>query len=275
MSANTIFKDAPIGAIVAWSDGTPRPPERHRRKLDAWKTSNSQGRLIRKQGGRDIGTLDPYASFTLHEADYGACGVIAIRIHRTFSPGSSLRFTIIERPPVGAVRVFDRPGDHSELVHLASPRTRPPATVASSSRTNETARSIRCSARPAGGMKRTSAGQSLPSPSRTFSRRSSAATRSRPSRTHGRMRGKPSSAQSSHAADWVVVSAITSGQQRGFVECTATTGGQRGAGAQGRRFLVPAAEYEIGRFGFVIDPDRHAVYAGPTSFVGWRGRGAP
>lgn len=81
--------------------------------------------------------------------------------------------------------------------------------------------------------------------------------------------------EAEHAADWIVVSAITSEQQRGFVECIATTGGQRGAGAEGRRFLVPADEYEIGRFGFVIDPYRHAVYAGPSSFVGWRGRGSP
>jgi len=121
MSVYLIFEHAPIGAIVAWSDGTPRPPERHRRKLDAWQTNNSQGRLIRKQGCRDIGA-DPHASFTLHEADYGAGGVIAIRLHRSFSPGSSLRFTIIERPPVGAVRVFDRHGDHAELVHLAPHR---------------------------------------------------------------------------------------------------------------------------------------------------------
>lgn len=119
MSAHTIFEHAPIGAIVAWSDATPRPPERHRRKLDAWTTNNSQGRLIRKQGGRDIGAFDLYASFTLHEADYGAGGVIAIRVHRTFSLSSSLRFTIVERPEVGSVRVFDRPGDHAELVHLA------------------------------------------------------------------------------------------------------------------------------------------------------------
>lgn len=97
-------------------------PERHRRKLEAWKTSNSQGRLIRKQGGRDIGALDPAASFTLHEADYGSGGVIAIRVHRTFSLVSSLRFTLLERPPVGSVRVFDRPGDHAELVHLAPHR---------------------------------------------------------------------------------------------------------------------------------------------------------
>jgi hypothetical protein len=122
MSAHSIFEHAPIGAIVAWSDGSPRPPERHRRKLDAWTSNNSQGRLIRKQGGPDTGAVDPHASFTLHEADYGAGGVIAIRVHRTFSRSSSLGFTIVERPAVGSVRVFDRPGDNAELVHLAPHR---------------------------------------------------------------------------------------------------------------------------------------------------------
>jgi hypothetical protein len=122
MSAHTIFEHAPIGAIVAWSDGGPRPPERHRRKLDAWTANNSQGRLIRKQGGPNTGALGPHASFTLHEADYGAGGVIAIRVHRTFSLSSSLRFTIVERPAVGSMRVFDRPGDNAELVHLSPHR---------------------------------------------------------------------------------------------------------------------------------------------------------
>jgi hypothetical protein len=78
-----------------------------------------------------------------------------------------------------------------------------------------------------------------------------------------------------HAADWIVVSAITSDQQKGFVECVATPGGKRGPGTEERRFLVPAGEYDSGRFGFVIDPARHAVYAGPSSFIGWRGRGSP
>ncbi|SJM34479.1 hypothetical protein [Mesorhizobium delmotii] len=122
MSAHTIFEHAPIGAIVAWSDGAPRPPERHRRRLDAWNTNNSRGRLIRKQGGRDADTHNPHASFTLHEADYGAGGVVAIRVHRTFSLSSSLRFNIVERPTVGSVRVFDRSGDYAELVHLAPHR---------------------------------------------------------------------------------------------------------------------------------------------------------
>lgn len=75
-----------------------------------------------------------------------------------------------------------------------------------------------------------------------------------------------------HANDWIVVSAITSEQQKGFVECVATPGGKRGSGTEERRFLVPSGEYQVGRFGFVIDPDRHAVYAGPSSFVGWQGR---
>ncbi|AMS45541.1 hypothetical protein [Aminobacter aminovorans] len=122
MSALTIFEHAPISAIIAWSDETPRPRERHSRKLATWKNSNSRGRLIRKQGGSDVGPPGTSGSFTLHEADYGAGGVIAIRVHPTFSLGSSLSFTIVERPPVGSVRVFDRAGDHAELVHLAPHR---------------------------------------------------------------------------------------------------------------------------------------------------------
>lgn len=76
-----------------------------------------------------------------------------------------------------------------------------------------------------------------------------------------------------HAADWVVVSAITSDHEKGLVECIAKLGARHGIGTEERRFLVPADEYNIGRFGFVIDPDRHPVYAGPSSFVGWQGRG--
>ncbi len=81
--------------------------------------------------------------------------------------------------------------------------------------------------------------------------------------------------EAEHATDWIVVSAIRSEHQKGFVECIATPGGKRHAGAEERRFLVPAGDYDMGRFDFVIDPDRHSVYAGPSSFIGWQGRGAP
>lgn len=120
MSARTILDNAPIGAIVAWSDGTPQPPARFNKKLAAWRTSNSSGRLIRKQGSRGVGNISLSACFTLHEADFGGVGVIAIRVHRTFSLDSQLQFTIIEHPAIGSVRVFDHAGDGAALVYLAT-----------------------------------------------------------------------------------------------------------------------------------------------------------
>jgi hypothetical protein len=78
-----------------------------------------------------------------------------------------------------------------------------------------------------------------------------------------------------HAQDWIVISAITSKHAAGLVEVVATLGGKRVVGTEERRFLVPADEYRVGRFGFVIDPDRHQIYAGPSDFIGWQpGRAA-
>lgn len=120
MSAHTIIDNAPPGSIVAWSDGTPQPPARFNKKLAAWRTNNSRGRLVRKQPDRTVGNVSLSACFTLHEADYGSGGVIAIRVHRTFSSESRLQFTVVELPAVGSVRVFDRAGDDAELVYLAT-----------------------------------------------------------------------------------------------------------------------------------------------------------
>lgn len=76
-----------------------------------------------------------------------------------------------------------------------------------------------------------------------------------------------------HAADHVVASAILSDQHPGMTEVVAGVGGNRRSGDE-RRFLVPSDEYAgRGRFGFVIDPARHAEYHGPSSFIGWRRRG--
>ena len=55
MSAQQIYDHAPLGAIIRYSDGTPRPPERHRRKLQAWERRNNKGRLVNKQAGALVG----------------------------------------------------------------------------------------------------------------------------------------------------------------------------------------------------------------------------
>lgn len=67
-------------------------------------------------------TSSCHRASTLHEGEYGGGGVITIRVHRTFSLDTNLVFTVVERPEVGSCRVFDRPGDHAELVHLAASR---------------------------------------------------------------------------------------------------------------------------------------------------------
>ncbi|MBY5827405.1 hypothetical protein [Rhizobium leguminosarum] len=118
MSASLIFDIAPIGSIIAWSDGSTQPPERHKKKLSAWKTRNSQGRLVRKQPGRTTGSYVALPDFTIHENDFGSAGTIVLRVFQTFSIDSDLAFKVVERPAPGSVRVFDRPG--GQLVHLAA-----------------------------------------------------------------------------------------------------------------------------------------------------------
>ncbi|KQV41283.1 hypothetical protein [Rhizobium sp. Root1204] len=75
-----------------------------------------------------------------------------------------------------------------------------------------------------------------------------------------------------HAGDWIVISALRSEQHAGMTEVIATIGGVRASRAEERRFLVPSDEYAVGRFGFVIDPARHAAYNGPSSFINWQAR---
>lgn len=130
MTAQLIFDLVPIGSIVAWSDGTPRPSERHVRKLSAWRTNNSSGRLVQKQDERKLGGGVLPAGFTLHEVDFGNSSVVVLKVFRSFSVASSLRFTVIEQPAIGSVRVFDRPGPGQELVHLATSRAEAEAWLA-------------------------------------------------------------------------------------------------------------------------------------------------
>lgn len=119
MSAQLIFDLAPLGATVSYSDGTPRPPERFRKKLAAWENRNSGGRLIRKVPARTAGSAVLAASITLHEGDYGGHGVVVLTVHRSFSVDSDLKFVVTQCPSIGSVRILSRAGEDGELLHLA------------------------------------------------------------------------------------------------------------------------------------------------------------
>lgn len=113
-SAQEIFDKIPLGAAISYSSGAPRPPERFRNKLRAWKQDNGSGTLIQK--------TDRYSTptFTLHEGNFGSEGTIFLVVNRTYSVGSSLKFTIESVPLPGQVLVVTR-SVHTgeELRHIA------------------------------------------------------------------------------------------------------------------------------------------------------------
>ena len=120
MSANTIIDQAPLGALIRYTDGSPKPPARFTKKLAAWDRSNGVGRLVKKEPPRPFPTWTAPASFTLHEGNFSSDGVILVTIMRSHSVDSQLNFEVVEEPKAGQVRVLLDFGGSTELLHLAS-----------------------------------------------------------------------------------------------------------------------------------------------------------
>jgi hypothetical protein len=123
MSAQKIYDTAPLGALIRYSDGTPRPPDRFERKLVAWQGTNGMGRLIQKQPGRQIGSFSMPATIKLHQGDLVSEGVIRVVIRQTFFVTDRHTFEVVETPPIGSVRVLDIRDLGQELLHIAADRS--------------------------------------------------------------------------------------------------------------------------------------------------------
>ena len=119
MSAKTIINTAPLGALIRYTDGCPKPPARFTKKLAAWERSNGVGRLVKKEPPRPYPTWTAPASFTLHEGNFSSDGVILVTIMRSHSADSALVFEVAEEPKPGQVRVLLEFGGNIELLHLA------------------------------------------------------------------------------------------------------------------------------------------------------------
>ena len=119
MSATTIIDTAPLGALIRYTDGSPKPPARFTKKLAAWERSNGVGRLVKKEPPRAYPTWTAPASFTLHEGNFSSDGVILVTIMRSHSADSALVFEVAEEPKPGQVRVLLDFGGNTELLHLA------------------------------------------------------------------------------------------------------------------------------------------------------------
>lgn len=122
MSAHIVYDSAPLGSVIRYFDGTPKPPARFTRKVADWERRNGTGRLVKKEPPRSRATYSSPACFTLHEGDFCQGGIIVVSVRRTWSVESDLHFEIVQRPSVGMIRVLQDIGDSPELLHLARDR---------------------------------------------------------------------------------------------------------------------------------------------------------
>lgn len=120
MSAQYIYDTAPLGSLIRYSNGEPRPPERFRRKLAAWNNDNGTGRLVERYPGQVTDNYRSPAHFMLHLATYGSQGVIVMTVRRAYSVESPLNFEIVDTPKSGQVRVLTSFQGKDELRHLAA-----------------------------------------------------------------------------------------------------------------------------------------------------------
>jgi hypothetical protein len=115
LSAQQLYDECPLGALVRFSDGAAEPPQRHRRKHAAWRSSNGTGRLVRKVPPRQALP----ASFTLHVGDFGTADVTVVQAYRVFAVTSPLAFAILDKPRPGQVALLYDDLGMPTLIHLA------------------------------------------------------------------------------------------------------------------------------------------------------------
>jgi hypothetical protein len=115
LSAQQIYDTATLGSLIRFSDGTPEPPARHRRKHAAWESSNGTGRLTRKAPANRASV----PSFTLHLGDFGSGDVTVVKAYRTVPVTSSLAYAIVETPRPGQAAILRDEGGTSTLLYLA------------------------------------------------------------------------------------------------------------------------------------------------------------
>lgn len=120
MSAQYIFDTAPLGALIRFSDGMPKPPARFTKKLAAWENNNAVGRLTSKSSASQMGSHMVPATFALHMGDYGSNGIVILTVTRSFMVTTRLAFEILDCPKPGMVRVLQRYGERTEMLHLAA-----------------------------------------------------------------------------------------------------------------------------------------------------------
>ncbi|UCI09484.1 hypothetical protein [Mesorhizobium sp. B1-1-8] len=122
MSAHIVYDTAPLGSLIRYSDGMPRPPARFAKKLAAWEQRNGVGRLVRREPPRERPTHRTQAAIILDEGNFATGNVVLVTVLRQHLLDNELRYEIVQRPAIGMIRVLLPIGDNLELLHLAASR---------------------------------------------------------------------------------------------------------------------------------------------------------
>lgn len=122
MSAQNIFALAPVGTMISWSNQAPLPPEHETDAHATWLRDNNRGLLVGKTWAPVMGNPLQPAAFKISIAAMPATADSDMPSFRTFAVDCDLGFSVLQRPPIGSCRIFDRAGDDAELLNLASSR---------------------------------------------------------------------------------------------------------------------------------------------------------
>lgn len=136
MNAQSIYDAVPLGSLVRFSNGEPRPPARFSRKLKAWNNDNGVGRLVAREPGREGASFRYPATFTLHLGNYGSEGSIIMVVRRTYNVDSPLDFEVDEYPRPGDAHVLAAMSGRDELLHIAADRAAAEAWLATNRYSN-------------------------------------------------------------------------------------------------------------------------------------------
>lgn len=115
-----IYDLAPIGSVIRFRDGAPRPPRDRPDALKAWALFNGLGRLAIKDPAPHQSPLPHPVSITLRTAEFGSSPAAGLTISLAEPAHRGISFEIVEVPPIGSIRILRRFADNVELLHLAA-----------------------------------------------------------------------------------------------------------------------------------------------------------
>jgi hypothetical protein len=111
ITATALLALAPLGAFIEYCDGTPRPPERFKHKLAAWKGTNDCGHFVAAHPGNPSKSWDP-PRFIL-QRDYGH-----IIFNKMFGVGNDQLHFKVTPPKPGTILPYSEFEGTIEVKHV-------------------------------------------------------------------------------------------------------------------------------------------------------------